>query len=217
MAERKLFCQIIPPNLWHETGGRSLRSDSSGMFLAGRVAVMRKEPTNIQGASVVENSIFLDKRGSFSKVFSSSYFSSTDQAHGVAEIFWSASGRDVVRGMHYQGGSGAQSKLVTVVAGEILDVLLDLRVNSPSFGTIYSEVLSCESGRSLFIPPGVAHGFKVLSGSAVTLYSVSTEHCASLDLGVRYDSFGFSWPGGLPIVSERDLSLPIFSPTGPSL
>lgn len=184
------------------------------IVLAVIVMTMRSAPTGIDGASIFDNTLFRDQRGEFSKVFASSRFSSNGRFHQVAEIFWSASKRDVVRGMHYQGGPRAQSKLVTVVAGEILDVLLDLRNNSPTFGAVHSQFLDCESGRSVFIPPGVAHGFKVLSASATTLYSVSTEYAASLDLGVRFDSFGFSWPGGSPIVSDRDRSLPGFSPAG---
>ena len=112
--------------------------------------------------------------------------------------------------MHFQHDNAPQSKIITVVAGEILDVLLDVRPESESYGKAISLLLKGGTGLSLFIPHGVAHGFQVLSESAITLYAVSTGYSEENDLGVRFDSFGFAWPIESPIVSARDAALPRF-------
>ena len=149
------------------------------------------------------------------KVFEASRIFSETSQHKVAEIFWSESKCNVIRGMHYQiqeHGSPGQSKIVSVARGKILDVVLDARPESPSFGQVEAREMSFESGDSLYIPSGVAHGFRVLTDSAITIYSVSTGHDLNLEAGFRYDSFGFRWPGkDPPILSKRDSALPSFS------
>lgn len=169
----------------------------------------------IFGVEHLEGAPFEDERGLFVKVFQASRIFSGTSRHEVAEIFWSESKCDVIRGMHYQKqkkGSLGQSKIVSVARGRILDVILDARPESPSFGQVEVREMSGENGDSLYIPSGVAHGFRVMSASAITLYSVSTEHDPNLEAGFRYDSFGFIWPGEeSPILSTRDLALPSFS------
>lgn len=175
---------------------------------------MRFNTGQIYGVEHLERAPFEDERGLFVKVFQASRTFPGTSRHEVAEIFWSESKRNVVRGMHYQkqkNGSQGQSKIVSVARGHILDVILDARPESPSFGQVEVREMRGENGDSLYIPSGVAHGFRVMSDSAITLYSVSTEHDPNLEAGFRYDSFGFMWPGGEPpILSTRDLALPSF-------
>lgn len=166
----------------------------------------------IDGAVAFSRKLFRDDRGVLGKVFAESTFRSSASRHNVSEVFWSQSKRDVLRGMHYQEGENGQSKTVTVLLGEICDVLFDVRRDSPTFGCHFSTVLSDISSRTIIIPPGVAHGFKVLSKTAVTLYSVSTEYDPALERGINAESIGFEWPGGESIISERDRLLPPFSP-----
>jgi len=166
---------------------------------------------SIPGVANVVTRPFQDSRGELSKVFVSSAFQSHNFSHRVAEVFWSVSPKGVLRGMHYQDDSAPQTKLVSVIQGEILDVLLDMRRDSPAFGQVIAQKIDSMSGKSVYVPHGVAHGFQVVSEFATTLYSVSSEFKEDCELGVRFDSFGFQWPDPFPTVSERDLRLPKFS------
>ena len=170
------------------------------------------ENAGLPGVATVHHQPFRDIRGDFVKIFSAPIFQSDNHPHSVAEIFWSSSNQGVIRGMHFQHDNAPQSKIITVVAGEILDVLLDVRPESESYGKAISVLLKGGTGLSLLIPHGVAHGFQVLSESAITLYAVSTGYSEENDLGVRFDSFGFAWPIESPIVSARDAALPRFNP-----
>jgi dTDP-4-dehydrorhamnose 3,5-epimerase len=102
-------------------------------------------------------------------------------------------------------------KLVACIAGEVLDAVVDLRQGSPTFHRHLLIELSAEKANLLYIPPGMAHGFYTLSGSATVLYSVSTQHSPAHDAGVRWDSAGIPWPNPDPLLSPRDAALPPLS------
>ena len=168
------------------------------------------EAKEVEGVELLQDHTVADKRGFFSKPYSSERFRDAGVTHDISEIFWSESLRGVLRGMHLQVGAAESSKTISVVSGEILDVVVDARRNSATFGMFTTFALSGSSPCTLFVPQGVAHGFLVISESATMLYSMSKAYNPALDGGFRFDTFGFAWPEKNPVVSERDSSLPSF-------
>lgn len=144
-----------------------------------------------------------DERGSFVKTFARSFFEAAHLDFDFREEFYSVSGLDVVRGMHFQLPPHDHAKLVYCATGSVLDVLLDLRAG-PGFGRVTSAVLDARQPTLVVIPAGVAHGFRSLQAGSLMVYKTSTEHAPSHDAGVRWDSFGFDWGLRQPIVSARD-------------
>jgi dTDP-4-dehydrorhamnose 3,5-epimerase len=110
--------------------------------------------------------------------------------------------------MHILAPPRTHAKLVYCLTGRVLDVLVDLRVDSPTRNQFVSKPLSGSDSAAIYIPEGVAHGFYVLEGPAVLTYLVTAEHSPSLDVGVHWNSIGFDWPDCDPIVSQRDANLP---------
>lgn len=125
-----------------------------------------------------------------------------------AEEFWTTSAKGVLRGMHFQVPPHDHEKTVTCLAGRVLDVLLDLRMDERTFGQVWASELSPENARVLVIPKGIAHGFLSLEEASLVFYKASTVHNPQCDCGIRWDSFGFQWPVKVPIQSERDRTLP---------
>jgi dTDP-4-dehydrorhamnose 3,5-epimerase len=121
----------------------------------------------------------------------------------------SFSQKGTVRGIHFQRGAHAQAKLVRVIAGKVLDVAVDLRKGSPSFGQVYSTILDTEKNNLLYIPAGFGHGFSVLE-DAVFVYKCSNYYHKDSEGGVRWSdpSLGIDWQVSEPIVSEKDQILP---------
>jgi dTDP-4-dehydrorhamnose 3,5-epimerase len=113
--------------------------------------------------------------------------------------------------MHFQLPPADGAKLVYCLSGEVLDVALDVRLGSPTFGQAIHTVLSPERRKAVYMPCGVAHGFLTISGPATLVYNLEAEYCSHLDSGIRWDSFGMNWGVEQPIISDRDLSLPSFS------
>lgn len=168
-------------------------------------------PTELEGVLIVEQRVHTDLRGSFMKNFSHHIFASHDLECDFKESYYTQSAKGVIRGMHFQIPPHDHAKLITVVQGTILDVILDLRRASPTYGRYITIELSQESGRSLYISRGFAHGFCTLSASAITSYMVTSEYAPDHDVGIYYDGFGFRWPVSDPILSERDKKHPAFA------
>lgn len=166
--------------------------------------------TAIEDLYVVNHTISYDARGSFSKNFQKSIFIEKDLKCDFSEGYYTSSKKNVIRGMHFQSPPYDHEKLVTVISGAIIDVVLDIRKSSKTYGAYFSIHLSSEDARSLYIPKGLAHGFGVLSENAVIQYLVTSEYNASNDNGVLFNSFGFSWPINSPIISDRDFTFPVF-------
>lgn len=169
---------------------------------------MRVIAEPLPGAKLIEPSVFTDVRGSFVKTFHAPQFAEFGLAFAPMEEFFSTSAKGVLRGMHFQIPPQDHSKLVYCIAGRILDVLLDLRKSSPSFGQAVSAELSATNRQMFFIPSGIAHGFLALEDNAVTVYKTSTVHAPSHDRGIRWISFGFNWGVATPITSARDEEFP---------
>lgn len=166
------------------------------------------EPLPLPGAFLIRLPSFGDHRGSFVKTFQQSLIGQQQIAFRLAESYFSLSHKGVIRGMHFQTPPHQHAKIVFCPSGSILDVLLDLRRDSPTYGQYVATELSAENHLAYYIPEGLAHGFKALSEQAMTYYLVSSEHSREHDAGVRYDSFGFNWDCPLPVISARDLSFP---------
>jgi len=149
-----------------------------------------------------------DQRGSFFKPFCESVFRSEGLATHFREHYWSRSCKRVLRGLHFQLPPHACDKLVACVDGRVLDVVVDLRLDSPAFGRHHALELSGEYGEGLYVPQGLAHGFYVLSETATVSYAVTAEYSPAFDAGVLWRSIGSVWPDNLPIVSERDSGFP---------
>ncbi len=159
---------------------------------------------------LIEPRTFLDPRGFFRETYKSSEFA----ANGLPSVFvqdnYSHSTRGVVRGLHYQKSPQAQGKLVAVFRGEIFDVAVDIRHGSPTFAKWIGQVLSAENGCMLYIPPGFAHGFAVLSDEADVVYKVTAEYARDLDRGILWNDpeIGVEWNVAEPILSDKDALLP---------
>jgi dTDP-4-dehydrorhamnose 3,5-epimerase len=147
-----------------------------------------------------------DVRGRFVKVHSDG----DDRFPGEdwAEIYYSTSARGVVRGMHLQLPPHDHHKAVHCLAGRALDVVVDLRSDSPTFGRHARVELNADPAELVLVPPGCAHGFQALVDDTVMVYLVSTPYEPSADGGIRWDSFGGDWPLDAVVVSDRDADLP---------
>jgi dTDP-4-dehydrorhamnose 3,5-epimerase len=172
---------------------------------------MKLSKTTIPGCYELEFISREDARGSFVKTFHTTAFRELGLESGFSEGFYSVSHQNVLRGMHFQLPPMDGAKLVYCLQGRILDVALDLRTGSPSYGKFTTFQLSSANPTAAYIPRGVAHGFYSLSEPSVVVYQVSSEYEPNLDTGVRWDSFGFDWPNTNPGVSERDSKLVRFN------
>jgi len=161
--------------------------------------------TRLDGIFEIENKKLSDDRGVFIKTFHTDIFKEHNLQTDFKESFYSVSKKNVLRGMHFQLPPHDHAKLVYVVDGEILDVVVDVRKESSTFGQFYSTNLSSDNAKSLYIAKGFAHGFLTLSESATVIYSISTVYAPDFDEGIRWDSFGFDWEVDAPVMSTRDV------------
>lgn len=162
--------------------------------------------TPIPGCYEIQPRVFDDIRGRFVKVFHTQAFAELGLETYFAEEYYSHSHMGVVRGMHFQTPPADHVKLVYCVQGDVFDVVLDLRVGSPSYGRTASFRLSADRGNYIYIPRGLAHGFCATSESATLIYKISTVHSPEHDAGVLWNSIDVDWPLDSPVISERDAS-----------
>jgi len=161
----------------------------------------------IPGCSVTPLVRHTDARGEFVKVFQRSANPDAGDRDQIAELFWSRSSRGVIRGLHFQIPPFAHRKLVTIVSGTAVDVVLDLRVGSPTYRKLQVVAFDAAAPLALSVPIGCAHGFQATSDDVTILYATTTEHAPGADRGVRWDTIGFAWPIAAAITSPRDSSL----------
>lgn len=165
-------------------------------------------PLPLSNARLLELPAFPDERGLFIKTFHETTLAEAGIHFKLKESYFSLSNKNVIRGMHFQLPPHQHAKIVFCPKGAILDVIVDLRKASPTFGQFHAEELSETNHRAYYIPEGFAHGFKALSDDAMTFYLVSSEYHRESDTGIRWDSFGFDWNCAEAIISERDRSFP---------
>lgn len=168
--------------------------------------------TAIEGVYIIEPRVFNDARGYFFEAWKKEEF---EEQIGKVEFIQdneSKSSRGVLRGLHYQKGACSQAKLVRVIKGRVLDVAVDIRRSSPTFGQHIMVELSEENKRQFFIPRGFAHGFLVLSDEAIFTYKVDNPYAPQADGGIRWNDpeLGIEWPivADEVLTSEKDLRLP---------
>jgi len=173
------------------------------------------EALGIEGAWVFTPQVHRDDRGAFLEAFRGAEFAA-DLGYrlDVAQVNTSVSRRGVIRGIHYADVPPGQAKYVTCVAGAILDVVVDLRAGSPTFGSWETVRLDDEGRKALFLAEGLGHGFQALSDSATVLYLCSTPYAAGREHGVNPmdPAIGIGWrpesEAGEPILSDKDLAAP---------
>jgi dTDP-4-dehydrorhamnose 3,5-epimerase len=175
---------------------------------------MNFKKTSIEGVYIIEPQVFNDSRGYFFEAWKEQEFDAhVGQIHFIQDNE-SKSSRGVLRGLHYQKGVFSQAKLVRVIKGRVLDVAVDLRRSSTTFGQHVMVELSDDNKRQFFIPRGFAHGFLVLSDEAVFTYKVDNVYAPHAEAGIRWNDpdLSISWPIDPTevLTSEKDLAQPLF-------
>ena len=164
--------------------------------------------TDINGVFIIEPKVFEDARGYFFESYNEAEFIKNGITNRFVQDNQSKSSYGVIRGLHCQLGEHSQAKLVRVLKGRVLDVAVDIRRGSPTFGKHVAVELSDENNRQLFIPRHFLHGFSVLSDEAVFVYKCDNFYCKESEFGIRYDDpeIGIDWkiPAEKVITSEKD-------------
>jgi len=167
---------------------------------------------DIPSVIYIEPKMFPDPRGYFMETYKHLDFTE----HGISENFvqdnFSRSSKNVLRGLHYQIPPHAQGKLVMALHGEIFDVAVDIRKNSSTYGQWIHKLLSVDNHGMLYIPPGFAHGFYVISEMALVMYKCTSAYAPQCDRGIVWNDpdIGIDWPSAKPTLSEKDMALPNF-------
>lgn len=174
---------------------------------------MTLQELSISGAYVVTHKVFPDERGLFREWFKADEIESIDETFTVEQANYSKSKQFVIRGIHYSVAPQGQAKLVTCASGQIVDVLVDLRVGSPSYLKIEYVELSEDSGKVVFVPSGVGHGFVVVSESAAVVYLTSSGYAPDYEKAINPtdQELGIIWPiplGELGVISNADTQAP---------
>lgn len=171
--------------------------------------------THIPDLYVFEPKVFEDSRGYFFESYNAQTFDQEGIHLSFVQDNQSKSSYGVIRGLHYQLNPNAQTKLVRVLEGTILDVAVDIRKGSPTFGQHFAIELSADNKKQLLVPVGFAHGFSVLSETAVVMYKCDQFYSRESEGGIRFDDpqLGIDWgvPAGSALVSDKDRQQPLFA------
>ncbi len=166
--------------------------------------------TNFPGLLVIEPKIYSDDRGYFFESYRKEHFKKAGLELEFKQDNQSKSTRGVLRGLHYQLKYG-QGKLVSCALGEVYDVALDIRIGSPTFGQSFTTTLNDSDHQAVYIPPGFAHGFCVLSNDAIFQYKCTEKYYPEDDYGISWNdkTANIQWPIKKPILSDRDMTFPV--------
>ncbi len=167
----------------------------------------------LKGAYTIEHITHKDNRGSFSTTYCKNEFSKAGISLEIDQSSFSFSEHlHTLRGMHYQAGEYAQDKLVKCVRGKILDVIIDIREDSETFGQFFKQILSEENNIMLWVPKGFAHGLLTLEPNSLVLYQLANFYHKPSDRGIRWNDpfFNIDWPVSDPVLSEKDATHPNF-------
>ena len=174
---------------------------------------MEYKQTDIEGVYIIEPRVFTDPRGYFVEAWKKAEFEEHIGKMDFIQDNESKSSRGVLRGLHYQQGEWSQAKLVRVIKGRVLDVAVDIRRSSPTFGHHVAVELSEDNKLQLFIPRGFAHGFLVMSDEAVFTYKVDNAYAPHAEAGILWNDpvLGINWPirADEVITSEKDMKQPL--------
>jgi dTDP-4-dehydrorhamnose 3,5-epimerase len=169
---------------------------------------LKVKKTKIEGLIIIEPDIYGDERGFFLESFNKKRY----EKHGLNFDFVqdniSKSVKNTVRGLHYQAGEMAQGKLCQVISGKVLDVAVDIRFGSPTFGKHFAHALNSEKLTQIWIPPGLAHGFSVLSEEALFAYKCTNYYSKEHERTILYNDadLKIDWQVKDPIVSDKDIN-----------
>ena len=176
---------------------------------------MNIETTPIQDLVIINPTVFEDERGYFMESYNQQKLEESGVQINFVQDNQSFSKKGTLRGLHYQNQPFAQTKLVRVLQGEIIDVAVDIRKNSPTYGQHFAIKLSAENKKQLLIPQGFAHGFSVVSETAVVLYKCDQFYNKASEGGIRFDDPALNIDWGIDlktaIVSDKDIELPNFA------
>ncbi|MCF6269304.1 MAG: dTDP-4-dehydrorhamnose 3,5-epimerase [Melioribacteraceae bacterium] len=177
---------------------------------------MKIEKVNINGLCVIEPSVFNDSRGFFYESYNLEKYKIITNDYVFVQDNISKSKYGTIRGLHYQIGEYAQGKLVSVIIGKVFDVAVDIRFGSPTFGKYFGIELSEENKKQLWIPPGFAHGFSVLSDEVIFTYKCTANYNKESERSIIYNDsdLRIDWKVKTPIVSEKDLVAKKFGEIG---
>ena len=169
---------------------------------------MKISKTEITGLLIIDPDVFTDDRGYFFESYSKQRYNDFGIPDDFVQDNYSKSKKGTVRGLHYQVDEKAQGKLCQVIEGEVLDVAVDIRFGSPTFGKYYAQVLNSQKKNQLWIPTGFAHGFSVLSDEAIFAYKCSNYYSKVHERAILFNDsdLNIDWKVDYPIVSEKDLS-----------
>ncbi|HHG85761.1 MAG TPA: dTDP-4-dehydrorhamnose 3,5-epimerase [Bacteroidetes bacterium] len=172
----------------------------------------KKLETHIEGLVILEPAVFGDHRGFFKETYNQKAFEDLGLNLSFLQDNVSYSTKGILRGIHFQAPPFAQGKLVTVLQGEVLDVAVDLRKNSATYGEHYSIRLSGENHKMFFVPAGFAHGFAVLSATCLFSYKCTNVYDHQSEGGLMWNdpTLGIDWGVANPIISEKDKIYPAF-------
>jgi len=165
----------------------------------------------IEGCFLIDPKKFEDSRGVFVKTFNAEAYLKKEINFSAKEEFFSFSKKNVLRGLHFQEPPYAHNKLVYCPQGKVLDFFCDLRKSSSTYGKVISLELSSENNEILYLAKGIAHGFLSLTDDSLMIYKTDTVYNPESDSGILWSSIGLDIAIDNPIISERDLSFPIFS------
>ena len=173
---------------------------------------MKITKTDLNGIFLLNFDVFEDSRGYFFETYHKQRYAEFDIKTDFVQCMQSKSSKNTIRGLHYQVEPNGQSKLIHVLKGKILDVIVDIRFGSPTFGKHVSIELSESSKQQVWIPLGFAHGFSVLSEGAEVTYMASNFYCKSSERGILYNDpdLNINWRVENPIVSKKDLNNRLF-------
>ena len=203
---------------WPESAimiGRDLDSTQSVRWkTANRVPTMQITETTLEGVLLIRLDPFTDERGSFARTYSRDFF----REHGLpidpaeCNVVWNGE-KGVLRGLHRQVGEDSEVKVVHCLSGEIHDVVIDLRPDSPTYGRSLAHRLSAANPTLLVVPQRCAHGYQTLEPGSCVYYFMSRTYAPQSERGVRWNdpAFGIEWPIAPPILSERDSAYPNFN------
>lgn len=174
---------------------------------------MKIRHLDVEGLLLIEPDVFADNRGYFIELFNEKIFSGYNLPDKFCQDNLSVNKKNVIRGLHFQENPFAQGKLVRVIKGAVLDVAVDLREDSPSFGKHFSVLLSESNNHMLWIPPGFAHGFAAIEDQTVFHYKCTAYYNKSAESGICYNDadLAINWNISNPIVSEKDKELITFA------
>ncbi len=173
---------------------------------------MKVSETELQGVLLIQPDVFGDERGFFLESFNLERYKDAGIEYNFVQDNLSKSKKGTIRGLHYQVGEMAQGKLCYVINGKVLDVAVDIRFGSPTFGKHITHILNSQNKNQIWIPPGFAHGFSVLSEEAIFVYKCTQVYSKEHERAILYNDpeISIDWQVKNPIVSEKDLNGKLF-------